>query len=405
MANPSILFVFGTRPECIKLAPLILEAQKRLLTVYTCFTGQHREMAMPILDFFKIGIDFNLQIMKPGQSLNEISSALFEKLAPVLSANQIKFLIVQGDTTTAAVAAMMAFQSNIEVVHVEAGLRTNNLNSPFPEEFNRRVISLASKWHFAPTQKAEQNLVAEGFEKQNIFMVGNTGIDALRLVVSQIPVNNLKYKTSEDFLILVTLHRRESFGDEMVSMMEGIKDICNLHPSIKIVWPMHQNPNVREAFNKVFSIIPGNLIVESPMGYFEFISAMHEADLIITDSGGVQEEAPFLGKPILVCRLNTERPESVGCGSAKLVGTARKSLVAEVLNLFNDKDEYLKMAVRRTPYGDGYASKKIIDVLTNQMFLQDLVQDEVIQATKKETIKSPLIILPSETLTELVHGL
>ena len=381
MTNSSVLFVFGTRPECIKLAPLILEAQKRLLTVYTCFTGQHKEMATPILDFFKIKIDFNLQIMKPGQTLNEISTALFAKLEPVLATHQIKYLVVQGDTTTAAVAAMMAFQSSIEVVHIEAGLRTKNLNSPFPEEFNRRVISLATKWHFAPTKNAEQNLISEGFEQKNIFMVGNTGIDALRLVVSQIPVNKSKFKSSQDFLIVVTLHRRESFGVEMECIMHGIQDICKLHPCIKIVWPMHHNPNVRAAFDSVFSTVPENLIIESPMNYFDFISVMHEADLIITDSGGVQEEAPFLGRPILVCRTNTERPESIDCGSAILVGTSRETLVTEVFNLFSDKEAYLKMAVRRTPYGDGYASKKIIDVLTNQMFLQDLVLEEEVHSS------------------------
>ncbi len=360
--RPCLLFVFGTRPECIKMAPLILEAEKRALPVLTCFTGQHQEMATPILKFFNININYSLQIMRPGQSLNQISAEIFTKLQPVLAEKQIDHIIVQGDTTTAAVTALMGFQSSISVVHIEAGLRTNNLKSPWPEEFNRRMISLAARWHFAPTNNSVQNLIKENVPKDSIFEVGNTGIDALRLVSEKITKEN-KFKNPTEFLVLVTLHRRENFGPELENMMGGIKKLCRENHNIKVVWPLHQNPNVKKAFDEVFKEKLDNMIVLEPMNYFDFVSVMNEADLIVTDSGGVQEEAPFLGKPILVCRKNTERPESIDCGSAKLIGTSKEKLIAEVLNLYSNKAEYAKMAGRRSPYGDGHASEKIIDIL------------------------------------------
>ena len=291
LPQPRILFVFGTRPECIKLAPLILEAQKRLPSVTTCFTGQHKEMALPVLNFFKIPLDFNLEIMKPSQTLNDISLALFSKLGTVLDTVKPTHLVVQGDTTTAAVAALMAFQAGIEVIHIEAGLRTNDLKSPWPEEFNRRMVALASKWHFAPTELAKNNLFKEGFSASHVFQVGNTGIDALRLVTEKLSEKSNKYKQGADFLILVTLHRRENFGTEMLSLMRGLKQICETNSQIKVVWPLHQNPNVVKAFAEVFTEIPKNLVIEKPLDYFHFVCAMVEADLIVTDSGSKPRQA------------------------------------------------------------------------------------------------------------------
>ena len=367
LPQPRILFVFGTRPECIKLAPLILEAKKKLPHVTTCFTGQHKEMALPVLDFFKIHLDYNLEIMKPSQTLNDISVALFSKLGSVLDTVKPTHLVVQGDTTTAAAAALMAFQSQIDVIHVEAGLRTHDLKSPWPEEFNRRMIALATKWHFAPTELSKNNLIKEGFSEQHVFQVGNTGIDALRLVTEKQSENLNRYKHESDFLVLVTLHRRENFGSEMIALMQGLKQICQTNSHVKVLWPMHQNPQVKKAFAEVFTEIPKNLILEKPLDYFHFVNAMAEADLIVTDSGGVQEEAPFLGKPILICRTTTERPESVDCGAARLIGTSKEKLIESVLELSQKNAEYKKMAVKRNPFGDGFASEKIINVLLKNL--------------------------------------
>lgn len=364
-SQPCVLIVFGTRPECIKLAPLILELQKQRLKVLTCFTGQHREMALPILEFFKIKIDYNLEIMRPGQTLNDISLALLTQLVPILKSQKIDYIAVQGDTTTAAIAALVGFQNGTEVLHIEAGLRTNNLKSPWPEEFNRRMVALTAKWHFAPTEKAVDNLLREGYPRETIFNVGNTGIDALRLVVAQMGKQSARFKEGHEFLIGITLHRRENFGDEMKNIMTGLKILSEKYPEIKFIWPMHQNPNVKKAFDEVFAQTPGNMRIESPLNYFDFICLMSESDMLITDSGGVQEEAPFLGKPILVCRTTTERPESVDCGSAKLIGTSTEALVDGVTKLYTDKKEYQRMAEPKTPYGNGHASAKIVQIISS----------------------------------------
>ncbi|MBC7419487.1 MAG: UDP-N-acetylglucosamine 2-epimerase (non-hydrolyzing) [Bdellovibrio sp.] len=359
MNSPKLLFVFGTRPECIKLAPLIVEAKKRLLQIETCFTGQHLEMAQPILDYFKIIPDYSLNIMKKDQTLNDISKALYEKLQPILLNSQPDYVLVQGDTTTAATAATIAFNEKIKVAHIEAGLRTHNLHSPWPEEFNRRVIALAADLHFTPTEKATLQLTKEGIPTDKIHTVGNTGIDALRLVNEKsVSIS----KTHDKFKILVTLHRRENFGNEMISLMQGLKVLCEQNPKIEITWPLHQNPNVRKSFDHVFTQRLVNLKIIEPLNYFDFIQAMKQTDLIVTDSGGIQEEAPFLGKPVLVCRKDTERTESVDCGSARMIGTDAAELIRTVQELSLKNSVYEKMAQKRTPYGDGYSAKKIIDI-------------------------------------------
>lgn len=363
MTNTKFLFVFGTRPETIKLTPLIIEAKKRNIEHKVCFTGQHMEMALPILNFFKIVPDYNLNIMKPGQSLNDIAHALFDKFSVIVKEYQPTLIVVQGDTTTAAMASLIGFHEKNKIVHIEAGLRTYNIQSPWPEEFNRRLIALVADWHFTPTENSVNVLLKEGIPKDRIFNVGNTGIDALRIVIESGVIGTRLIRKAESFKILVTLHRRETFGSEMIAIIEALQTILNSNPKIEITWPLHQNPRVKEAFYSVFKQIPDRLHISNPLGYVEFISQMQESDLILTDSGGIQEEAPFLGKPILVCRHNTERPESIECGSAKLVGTAKQQIINEILKLSHKDADYQKMAQKRTPYGDGFSSQKILDVL------------------------------------------
>lgn len=373
MDQPKFLFVFGTRPESIKLAPLILEAKKRLIDFKVCFTGQHMEMALPILNFFKIEPDYNLSIMKHGQTLNDISQALFEKFTPIVKEYKPTCIIVQGDTTTASIASLIGFYEGIQIVHIEAGLRTYNMRSPWPEEFNRRLIALATNWHFAPTERSMNVLLNEGILKESIFIVGNTGIDALRIVTESGVINKNLKREPNSFHIIVTLHRRENFGDEMVSIMDALRTVLENNLNIEVTWPLHQNPQVKNAFQKVFKKIPCRLHITEPLGYFDFISIMKNSDLIVTDSGGIQEEAPFLAKPILICRHNTERPESVDCGAAKLVGTSKERIIYEILNLSQKKADYQEMAKKRTPFGDGFSSQRVFDILLS-IFCNDPIK-------------------------------
>ncbi len=367
MKDPIYLFIFGTRPECIKVSPLILEAAQRNLNYHICFTGQHKEMVTPLLELFQIQPNFNLDIMKPNQTLMDISLEIMTKLKPILLSLKPTHIIIQGDTTTAAVAAMMGFYEKIQIVHIEAGLRTYNLNSPWPEEFNRRLIALTAQWHFTPTQQASNHLLNEMVNPKTIHMVGNTGIDALRITSELIKEKfvDMPLDTSSEFKILVTLHRRESFGIELESVMMALKQIVDAFPHVLLRWPMHQNPRVRAAFEKIF--VDGQhprIKLMSPLGYKEFIEEMILSDLIVTDSGGVQEEAPFLGKPILVCRKNTERPEAVSCGAAKLVGTDQVDVFNAIKSLIHKPESYYTMAQKREPFGDGFSSAKIFDILT-----------------------------------------
>lgn len=331
-------------------------------------------MVLPIMKFFGIQPDYDFSIMKPGQNLNDISLAVMAQLKPVVENLKPTHIVVQGDTTSAAIAALLAFYQSIDVVHVEAGLRTYNMLSPWPEEFNRRLIGLASKWHFTPTPLASSNLLNEGVFSSQIYMVGNSGIDALRIASGKLAEQqrversassqNKDKFNSKAFYILVTLHRRESFGQEMHGVMTAIKDIVDRHNQVVARWPLHQNPQVRQSFRDVFGEGHESVQMLEPLGYPEFVSEMMSADLIVTDSGGVQEEAPFLGKPILVCRQNTERPEAVDCGSARLVGTSREKIVQEIQSLLDKESEgYKRMAVSRTPFGDGHSSEKILDVI------------------------------------------
>lgn len=364
--NLKILFIFGTRPETIKLAPVIKEFKKeKYFNVKICFTGQHNEMVNQVLDFFQIKPHYRLDVMKENQSLFELTSRVLKGLKNVLEKEKPSLVFVQGDTTTAFVGALGAFYMKIQVGHIESGLRSFNKYFPFPEEINRVLISRLSDYHFAPTEKAKENLYKEGI-KENVWVVGNTVIDALVLVLDIIKrqgeENYYKYFDFIDFskkIILVTAHRRESFGKPFENICYALKEIAKKYEDVEIVYPVHLNPNVRAP---VFRISKGikNIHLIDPLIYPHLIWLMSKTYLILTDSGGIQEEAPSLGKPVLVMRNVTERTEGMEAGTAKLVGTDRKKIVKEVSNLLIKSDEYKKMVKVTNPYGDGKASKRIL---------------------------------------------
>lgn len=360
-----ILFFFGTRPEAIKLAPLIKELSKYpdRFNIRVCVSAQHREMLDQVLNFFEIRPDYDLNIMKQNQDLFDITSNILKGIKKVIADFRPEWLIVQGDTTTTFVGSLAAFYEKIRIAHVEAGLRSFNKLSPFPEEVNRLLTTRLSDVHFAPTTEARENLLREGIPSDTILVVGNTSIDALFFCLQK--VSNEKFEDSQIFkavdfnkkIILVTGHRRESFGKPFEEICNAIKEIA-LNKDVEIIYPVHLNPYVRKP---VFSILKGlqNVHLIEPLDYPSFVWLMNKSYIILTDSGGVQEEAPSLGKPILVMRDVTERNEGVNAGTAKIVGTDRVKIVAEALRLLNDRTEYKRMAKSINPYGDGKASKRI----------------------------------------------
>ena len=373
MRYRKILFVFGTRPEAIKLAPLIKEFKKHRdrVAIDICITGQHREMLDQVLDFFDLHADYDLNIMKSDQSLFDITSVLVKGMEKVLEDSSPDLIFVQGDTTTAFVGALAGFYEKIKVAHVEAGLRSFNKFSPFPEEINRVLISRLVDFHFAPTQEAKDNLLNEGV-KENIWVVGNTVIDALHLGLKILSEKRgLKEEIERFFstviknhtakLILVTGHRRESFGKPFENMCFALKDIVESCEDVEVVYPVHLNPNVREPVFRILGKHPRIHLIE-PLSYPYLIYLLEKSYLVLTDSGGIQEEAPSLGKPVLVMREVTERQEGVEAGVAKLVGTDRGRIVKETLKLLEDKGEYKKMSRAINPYGDGRASIRIAEV-------------------------------------------
>lgn len=360
-----VLIVFGTRPEAIKMAPVVY-ALKDKFDVSVCVTAQHREMLDQVLSLFDITPDYDLDIMKSGQDLFDITTQVLNDFRQVLIDDKPDVVLVHGDTTTAMASAVASFYLNIPVAHVEAGLRTYDLNSPFPEEFNRQVVTKIAKFHFAPTQKARQNLLAEKISDNQISVTGNTVIDALLFIVEKARLKNfpnnilgempfLELTKTPPKIILVTGHRRENFGKGFEEICEALRDIAKLNPNIQIIYPVHLNPNVLVPVRKILSNISNVYLVE-PMEYLFFIKLMDISYLILTDSGGIQEEAPSLGKPVLVLRNTTERPEAIEAGTARLVGTDREKIVETVNNLLEDKDEYKKMSKASNPYGDGLAS-------------------------------------------------
>ena len=362
-----ILFVFGTRPEAIKLCPIIRHMRgSGSAEVRVCVTAQHRAMLDQVLEIFEITPDYDLDLMTPGQSLAQITSRIFAALDPVLERESFDFVVVQGDTTTTMTAAMCAFYRRVAVAHVEAGLRTGNLAHPFPEEMNRLVTARVASLHFAPTSGARANLVAEGVPESAVFVTGNSGIDAVLYVAGALERGELDATPIRGIdpakkLIVVTAHRRESFG-------EGIERICGAlgelasRDDVQIVYPVHRNPHVLDPVTQLLDGLP-NVILTEPLDYVSFVDLMRRARILITDSGGIQEEAPSLGKPVLVMRECTERPEAVEAGTVRLVGTDQRKIVDEAVRLLTDDGEYIRMSRIHNPYGDGQASRRIAEIL------------------------------------------
>lgn len=372
MTKKKVLTVFGTRPEAIKMAPLVhaLASDDRF-EAKCCVTAQHREMLDQVLELFEITPDYDLDLMRAGQTLNDVTAGIIQKLKPVLQEFRPDVVLVHGDTATTFAASLAAYYEQIAVGHVEAGLRTGNIYSPWPEEANRRLTGVLTKYHFAPTETSKQNLIKENFGPSNITITGNTVIDALLMVKEKIASDSdLNNAIAQQFsflddtkkLILVTGHRRESFGGGFERICEALAQVAKTHPDVQILYPMHLNPNVREPVNRVLGDVE-NIILIEPQQYLPFIYLMDRAYIILTDSGGIQEEAPSLGKPVLVMRDTTERPEAVEAGTVKLVGTDVHRIVSSLDELLADTNAYQEMSYAHNPYGDGKACERILSVL------------------------------------------
>lgn len=366
-----ILFVFGTRPEAIKLAPLIEELQRRGIEVRVCVTGQHREMLAQVLQLFGIVPDVDLDLMQADQDLASVTAAIVGKVGELLRTSRPRVVIVQGDTTSAFAAGLAAFYAGVDVAHVEAGLRSGDLLSPWPEEANRRLLSIVTRFHFAPTASARDHLVREGIKPTNVFITGNTVIDALKKTTASIATDaklhaqldaEFSYLDRKRRLILVTGHRRESFGAPFEVMCHALADIARNHPDVEIVYPVHLNPNVQEPVHRILGNVEGVHLI-APIDYLAFVYLMTRCEFILTDSGGVQEEASTLGKPVLVMRENTERAEAVRSGNSRIIGTRRESIVAEATLLLRDDAHRKRMSRPSDVFGDGKASVKIADIL------------------------------------------
>lgn len=383
-----IMLVFGTRPEAIKMAPLVKEFQKEYEHAETivCVTGQHREMLDQVLDIFDIRPDYDLNIMKQGQDLYDVTAKVLTGMRDVLKAARPDIVLVHGDTTTSTAAALAAFYQQIPVAHIEAGLRTHNIYSPWPEEMNRLLTGRLATYHFSPTPLSRQNLLAEAVGEKQIWVTGNTVIDALYWVVNKIKnetelsdrlaaeLKDAGYDTSRldgnRRLVLITGHRRENFGEGFIQMCNAIKTLTQKFPGVDFVYPMHLNPNVRKPIHEVFGENLSNcdnLFFIEPLEYLSFIYLMEKSAIVLTDSGGIQEEAPGLGKPVLVMRDTTERPEALDAGTVKLVGTSYDKIVGEVSLLIEDPAIYEKMSKAVNPYGDGQACRRIVSTLLQQV--------------------------------------
>jgi UDP-N-acetylglucosamine 2-epimerase (non-hydrolysing) len=373
-----ILAVFGTRPEAIKMAPLIKELEKNSkFNISVCVTAQHREMLDQVLTIFNIKPDYDLDIMRQGQNLYDITASVIVGLSPVLVRECPDLVLVHGDTTTTLAASIAAYYQKIKVGHIEAGLRTGDKYAPFPEEMNRRITGSIADLHFSPTNEAAENLIKEGVSKSKIFITGNTGIDALKLAIAKIydQDTNLEIELERKFefldfkkkLILMTGHRRENFGEGFNNICEALKNIAQSNSDIEIVYPVHLNPNVREPVNRILrSNQLKNIHLIEPQEYLQFVYLLNRSYFVITDSGGIQEEAPSLGKPVLVLRETTERPEAVSAGTVQLVGTSSDKITLAANVLINNKKKYEEMSTAHNPYGDGNACKYIIKELLNQ---------------------------------------
>lgn len=376
-----ILIIFGTRPEAIKMAPVVYSFKEDTHNFETrvCVTAQHREMLDQVLKIFDIQPDYDLNIMKKGQDLYDISAKVLLQIKEVFSQFRPDLVLVHGDTTTSTIAALAAFYMQVSIGHVEAGLRTNNKYSPWPEEMNRQITGRLANYHFSPTQKSRENLLKENVDEKSIVITGNTVIDALYLALDKIRNNELlKISITEQLntllfnridldkskIILVTGHRRENFGQGFLDICESLKEIALKYSNIEIIYPVHMNPNINEPVHKLLDGI-FNIHLIDPLEYLPFIYLMSKSFIILTDSGGIQEEAPSLGKPVLVMREVTERPEAVEAGTVELVGTDKNLIIERVSKLITDNSHYDKMSKAHNPYGDGYASKRIVDFILN----------------------------------------
>nr|WP_168788952.1 UDP-N-acetylglucosamine 2-epimerase (non-hydrolyzing) [Paraburkholderia aromaticivorans] len=374
----NILVVFGTRPEAIKMAPIVRELKKRTgIVCRVCVTAQHREMLDQVLSLFQIVPNYDLDLMKPGQTLGSLTGRVLESLDPVLEQVKPDLVMVHGDTTTTMAATLAAYYRQIPVAHVEAGLRTGNIYSPWPEEANRKIAGALATIHFAPTEQAKANLLLEGIGSNHILITGNTVIDALLMVKSRLesdPTLEREMQSRFPFLmdaqdhrmILVTGHRRENFGVGFEGICQALAQIAAKYPTSRVVYPMHLNPNVREPVQRILGNIDNITLIE-PQDYLPFVYLMNRAWLILTDSGGIQEEAPSLGKPVLVMRDTTERPEAVSAGTVRLVGTDTQRIVSAVTELWDFPQTYREMSRAHNPYGSGFSSRIIADALTKEV--------------------------------------
>lgn len=358
-----VMTIFGTRPEAIKMAPLVKELERRKeIESVVCVTAQHREMLDQVLTVFDIKPDYDLNIMKQGQTLSEITSRVLLGLEEVINKENPNIILVHGDTTTTFAGALAAFYNKIDIGHVEAGLRTWDKYSPFPEEMNRQMVDRMTDIFFAPTEVSKNNLLSENIPKEKIYVTGNTAIDAMKTTIKENYNNEIFDWLGNDKLILLTAHRRENLGQPMRHIFRAVKRIVEEYPNVKVVYPIHLNPKVREVANEVFKGINQVRLIE-PLEVIDFHNFQNKSYIILTDSGGIQEEAPSLEKPVLVLRDTTERPEGITAGTLKLVGTDEETIYIETKKLLDDKNEYNKMSHASNPYGDGFASKYIVDAI------------------------------------------
>ena len=364
MKKIKVMSIFGTRPEAIKMAPLVKELERRKeIESIVCVTAQHREMLDQVLETFKIKPDYDLNIMKQGQTLGDVTTRALNGLEEVIKEVKPDIVLVHGDTTTTFAGALAAFYNQVAIGHVEAGLRTNDKYSPYPEEMNRQMVDCMTDMYFAPTKLSKQNLLDENIEKEKIYVTGNTAIDAMSTTVDEgYSHPELDWVKKGERMILLTAHRRENLGDPMRHIFRGIKRIVDEFPNVKVIYPIHLNPKVREVANEIFADCDRVRLIE-PLEVFDFHNFQNKSYMILTDSGGIQEEAPSLGKPVLVLRDTTERPEGIEAGTLKLVGTDEEVIYKEAKKLLTDKNEYEKMSKASNPYGDGHASERIVDAI------------------------------------------
>ncbi len=362
-----VMLVFGTRPEAIKMCPLVneLKSRKELETI-VCVTGQHRQMLDQVLEAFSVKPDYDLSIMKERQTLFDVTTNILNSIKEVLEKEQPNVVLVHGDTSTTFVTALACFYLQIPVGHVEAGLRTYNIYSPYPEEFNRQAVGIVSQFNFAPTELSRENLVREGKDESKIYITGNTAIDALKTTVKEDYTHPELEWAEGSRLIMITAHRRENLGEPMKNMFRAIRRVMDENPDVKAIYPIHMNPVVRETANSILGDDERIHIIE-PLEVLDFHNFLNKSYLILTDSGGIQEEAPSLGKPVLVMRDTTERPEGIKAGTLKLVGTEEETIYSEFTKLLTDSEEYNKMSKASNPYGDGFACKRIADILIEKL--------------------------------------